>query len=1272
MNSTPSPMVDQLVTTCREYVEGLRKFEGKPEEETKQFLVEPFLQHLLQWSQITDDDYFEREFKGKVKDREWKDIVLLTEKRPRIFVETKACTDVNIDRKYAKDLLAYLKDYNADKTESEWVTWGILTNFTNTYFYHWSEPVSRPTSFLTFSYQELPARLDEIRELMTPEGVRNNRLLNKYLESPAHKLDDDFLQDLKKWRKIIANGFFKKSPSISLDQISELSHVFLSRLIFIRRLEATGVLQPHWLRNQYEAWRAGKTLLTPTFSDYLRELIKGFYRIYDTELFEEQACDTYPFEDSYFKDLLKYIDAPSAEVRLIAGIEELQDRGLYGYKFGELTLDVLGAAYERYLAHRLSVIEVNHRKIVAIEETAELRQKEGAYYTPTHIVKFILSRTLEPKLKTIFESASTLLSKHDFEGAKSKIRQMAVIKVLDPATGSGSFLIQAFEKIVSYYKLYNAQVAKEFQTFPYPQNRTADFQINRISERVLLENIYGVDLDPKAVEMTKLNLWLHHIDHNLNFYQYKGGAAKRRLLPSLDLNIQVGNSLIEGDGSGLGGFSKELARIRDLRKRLVEVRTEISQNEDDMQVDQLQKEEEVAKDELNQIILRVESTINEALKEYADSEDVAQPFNWTVRFPEVFANGGFDVYVGNPPYINLYRFTAGFRSYLSKRDAGIFNSKNDLLYHFYKRGVELLREEGRLGYITSRYFLEAENADLLRGFLSSQRIRSLVDYGNVELFRGINTRCVVQVLEKGTRSTGSPVDVGKVRRWNSAHQELTTLIDQHLGEVFSSADNMVSVFTMKSEVFGEAPWRLLSPEEVAFREGIEREAWRLGDTEEGEGLCDIGMGMQTGLNEAFTVTTDQMEEEHLEKKVVRKLVKNGDIRKYFMHQSDLHVIFSPAIDDITRYPNIRRHLMKYRDKLVQRYPCKGPKPTKKWFEYTVENMRDAFESPEKIIVPYRAPGSRFALETSGAIGTFDTYVIVPKENCPVNIMYLLALLNSSLLDYAYVQFYGRRKKAEFEYFTELMSRIPIRRPPHRTEHALTGLATDLTKLHQLRLALLETFNKDLSAVAGKLQTTLKHYYDYTEPYAIVDRQRLIGTDSVFKVGAPLIPVRRIGVEETGNCLVVEAELPQSQASERRKKVLQIEVMDLEIRRFLLYSTKLFIAKTFGKKTVGAEIDPLDAVLKHVDICRFRENAMENAEAIRNFMKAFASRTHFSSSISDLEREIWKKSQQIDEIVYSLYEVNVKDSDFLRDVYRCNTLSEFVDGLEEYSGVEEAM
>jgi len=258
-----------LVQLCKEYISGVRKFLGKPEEETKQMLIEPLLANLG-WSSTHAPEYYDREYLGKVKGVEWKDIALLIDGRPRIFVEAKACTDKYIHKKYAKDLLRYLKNFNADKPETEWVSWGILTNFAETYLYHWSEPTKDPKPFHKFSYQQLLDKFQDLKDVLSPDGVRNNRLLNRFYETPGHKLDEEFLNDLKKWRKIIANAFYLKNQELTIQQISEISHVFLSRLIFLRRLEAIGVLKPRWVKSQYEAWKEGKTIPTATLSDYIR------------------------------------------------------------------------------------------------------------------------------------------------------------------------------------------------------------------------------------------------------------------------------------------------------------------------------------------------------------------------------------------------------------------------------------------------------------------------------------------------------------------------------------------------------------------------------------------------------------------------------------------------------------------------------------------------------------------------------------------------------------------------------------------------------------------------------------------------------------------------------------------------------------------------------------------------------------------------------------------------------------------------------------------
>ena len=153
------PSIQDLVSLCEDYISGKLQFVSKPEEETKQKLIEPLLHYYLDWESASSEDYYDREFRGKIKNIEWKDFALLTDAKPRIFIETKDCTDKDIDKKYAKELLDYLKDFNADKDENEWVTWGILTNFTKIYFYHWTEKTRSPIPFLSIDFKELPNKI---------------------------------------------------------------------------------------------------------------------------------------------------------------------------------------------------------------------------------------------------------------------------------------------------------------------------------------------------------------------------------------------------------------------------------------------------------------------------------------------------------------------------------------------------------------------------------------------------------------------------------------------------------------------------------------------------------------------------------------------------------------------------------------------------------------------------------------------------------------------------------------------------------------------------------------------------------------------------------------------------------------------------------------------------------------------------------------------------------------------------------------------------------
>jgi len=919
----------------------------------------------------------------------------------------------------------------------------------------------------------------------------------------------------------------------------------------------------------------------------------------------------------------------------------------------------------------------NGTSIISINETTKLRQREGAYFTPSHIVKFILAHTLAPQLSAIHTAATEMLKEERMDEAKRKILGIGSIRVLDPACGSGSFLIEAFKMITSVYLQYNEAVSKAYKGKSLIEQQASEYVIDKIGERTLLENLYGVDLDAKAVELTKLNLWLQHIDLNRGNYYYSGGAAKKKLLPTLDLNIQCGNSMVCHNESGIEVFNEEIKRIKTIRNDLRRVRSQISLNADEKQIRTLQKRDEELSSEMKGIVKKIENSLEASLSPFLEAteteEDFEKPFDWRLRFPEVFEGGGFDVYVGNPPYINLYKFSGDFRDYLEQKDPEIFRNKNDILYHFYKLGINLLKEGGCLGYITSRYFLEAENADKLRGWLPhNSRIEVLIDWGNIELFQGINTRCVVMVLCKSTdlkQNLGNTIGVAKMKNWRNEHGLLTDLINKHIGTEFYQLPN-VAIFHISQSELTDEPWRLLYDEEKRFNALLEENAWRLGGK---DGLCKMGMGMQTGLDKAFRVTSSEITSERIPKEFVRKLVRNGDIRRYAVHDRDEYWIYTEDVD-VDALPDshpVKEHLLKYYDELVQRYPCRTteaePIPKRNWFQYTVPNIKELFALEEKMIVPYKAPSNRFAMDTERRISSMDVYVLAVKEEhkSAVSRWFILAILNSSLMDYAYITFYGRRKKSEFDYYTGLIEKIPIKKPSQEIHDSLSTLSKEMSELNQTRIVVLDLF-KEMIAAEPNEEVRCEHYYDNAMPYHISNKQAFLketkkDTDSQYEV-------HHIGIEESGSKLVFEADF-RKDGDRVRQKILEITIDDRAIREFLLLSVKSFIERNRGKKILGKD-QPLVVVLKNIFVPKFKTNIQENTAKISSLMHEFHSKQIIDKGLSDLEKLIVRKAEQIDELVAELYGLNETQKKNMKELSMVKSVSEYFDRLEEYVGFED--
>lgn len=536
---------------------------------------------------------------------------------PRFFVECKAAREPDIENN--EEYISQAINYSWNKVCS----WAILTNFDTLAVYNadWKESNLRNGLFFILHPKDFLS--DERFRLLSKESFLNGKLDEEALKwgkkQKKERVDEQLLQDMIHFREILSRDILKNNQDkhLSQDDIDESVQRMLDRFIFIRNAEDRG-LEENKLQSDVRQWSTrGKGQL-------VREIVKVYSYFddrYNSKLFAHHLCD----------DL--YVDNEVLE-EVIEGLNQSKD-GSYRYDFSAIESDTLGNIYEQYLGNILK----STAKRAKLEISKTHRKEQGIYYTPSFVVDYIVKSTVGEYIKT-----------HTFEEIRN-------VKILDPACGSGSFLISAYQELENYWKRNSdfAQLTLDSEEF---YSKKVD---------ILKNNIFGIDLDPKAVEIAQLNLLL------------KISATKQRL-PILQNNIQIGNSLI-----------------------------------DDPNVS------------------------NKALK-------------WEEKFPEIMKNGGFDIIIGNPPYVNALQLTKSVsedtriywkNKYLSAR--GAF----DIYILFFEQGLKICKNDGYVSFITPNKYLSSPYGTSLRQLISRQyRLAKVSDLSSVQVFGGPSVYPIITQIRK--------------------------------------------------------------------------------------------------------------------------------------------------------------------------------------------------------------------------------------------------------------------------------------------------------------------------------------------------------------------------------------------------------------------------------------------------------------------------------------------------------------------------------------------
>jgi type I restriction-modification system DNA methylase subunit len=561
----------------------------------------------------------------------------------KFFVEAKAPSVVLDDVNH----ILQAKSYAWSTKEVYFV---VLTDFEEFRLYDASlKPNPKfPDEGLIFEFKYTDY-LDNIEKLfeLSRESIKQGSLesllprdtKSKRLRIPP---DKSFLEDLTEWRTELAKDIHKRNPEFDVKLLNDVVQKLLDRIIFIRIAEDRRIRPDRELWEIVAQWKEeGKRKQIMT---HLKDIFHRVNEDLNGDIFKTHACETAVVYSHLLADIIENLYFPKSR-----------------YRFDAIGVELLGSIYERYLE---STIRITPQR-VKVEEKPEVRKAGGVYYTPKYIVDYIVKNTVGKII----------------EGKSPK--QIEKIKILDPACGSGSFLLGSYQYLIDYHLKYYREHPKEAQTlhlFPYYKMSPEEFTLPiREKAKILRNNIFGVDIDPQAVEITMMSLYLKALEGERGLL-----PKKQQLLPPLSNNIKCGNSLI-----GYDIF-----------------------------------------DSPSPLSLRTSTSRGEAISD-DETKSRINPFDWNSKsagFGEIMnpsqsplekgkSKGGFDVVIGNPPYVRIQAIKEWAPVEVEFYKAKYKTAKTgnyDIYVVFVEKGISLLKKSGMLGYILPHKFFQAQYGEPLK------------------------------------------------------------------------------------------------------------------------------------------------------------------------------------------------------------------------------------------------------------------------------------------------------------------------------------------------------------------------------------------------------------------------------------------------------------------------------------------------------------------------------------------------------------------------------
>lgn len=872
------------------------------------------------------------------------------------------------------------------------------------------------------------------------------------------------------------------------------------------------------------------------FDDYLEPLFytglnknrgeNGFYAplhrripFLNGGLFEQ--LDNYEWENNNFNIPNELFSNVAIKGRDADGILDIFDR--YNFTMNE------DEPMEREVAIDPEMLGKVFENLLDVKD----RKSKGAFYTPREIVHYMCQETLinhlvtkteisenairdfilygeylrdEDTAKTLkvtdaagkthyeFDRNKDLLISEEILNYKKGINRLkeiddllANVKVADLAVGSGAFPLGMLNEIVKARETLSAYMSIGMTNFEKKSFYAYDRKPYDLKVNTIRNCIFACDIEPSAVDIAKLRLWLSIVIDDEIVESAGNGEfnehTKPRQLPNLDCNLICGNSLIdEFEGFKLITESVLLDNESEYRQQNIfqdsvdGLISKLIELQDKLFFIKEHNEKEETKQEIQKIyddiILEQLHGNLDVIEDYYDTQLMSsKPFIlWQLYFPRVFRdNGGFDIVIGNPPYVGESGHKELFRE-IANTEFGkkYYQGKMDLFYFFFHKGLDLIHKKGFCSLITTNYFLNASGARTLRDdFIKRANIRKFINFNELKIFQSaLGQHNIITFIEK--LSEQMDVQCCITNRKGNANQSI-------LQEIVHGADNETDYFIIKGDSLYDSNGNILFHEQDKILEKmLNKKNYALDKKDIGGGIdilqesvverhLEIDNSLEVGKG-IFAVESEEINELGFnvqEQKILRPYYTSEQIKKYvIMGVNHKWIIYTDkqVCNKIDEYPNVKKHFDKYA-KII-----------------TSDNKPYGLHRPrvESQFIGEKLLSLRMTKEPCFTYANVDTYVtrayltIQPKE---LNMKYVLALFNSKLF-YYWLFNMGKRKGKQLQVDQAQILKLPIFVPDKKMVDCVVEIVENIMNLSMRE--------EDISEQENQLNGIIYDLYELTE------------------------------------------------------------------------------------------------------------------------------------------------------------------------------------------------